>query len=67
MEEPKEQKESLVDALNFKGLLGVVPGEDDERWAELQKQADERIARGGGIGWDAKRSAETDGFPDQKK
>lgn len=67
MEESKAPKESIVDAIDFKGLMGFVPGEDDERWEEMERVAQERIARGGGVGWDAKRSAETDGYPDQEK
>ncbi|MFE9245238.1 hypothetical protein [Nocardiopsis sp. NPDC006938] len=67
MEDSKDRQESIVDKFDLKGLMGFVPGEDDERWAELEKQAQERIASGGGIGWDAKRSAATDGFPDADK
>ncbi|MEU3016583.1 hypothetical protein ABZ635_04200 [Nocardiopsis sp. NPDC007018] len=64
MEEPKEQKESLVDALNLKELLGFVPGEDDERWADLQKQVQERISREGGIA-DPNQPIDMEGFPDE--
>ncbi|WP_431872701.1 hypothetical protein [Nocardiopsis eucommiae] len=63
MEEPKE---SILDAIDFKGLLGFVPGEDDELWEEMEESRREREARGGGIGWDDERSAETDGYPEQR-
>lgn len=52
-------------SIDFKRLLGFVPGEDDELWEKMEREAEERIAREGGIGWDMKRAAETD-WPEEQ-
>ncbi|WP_017605626.1 hypothetical protein [Nocardiopsis alkaliphila] len=50
----------------LKRVLGFVPGEDDELWEKMERDAAERIAREGGIGWDMQRAAETDWPAEQK-
>lgn len=65
LEEPK--KDSFLNSFDYKKIMGFVPGEDDEIKERLDKARAEREARGGRIGWDAKKSAETDGFPDLEK